>query len=323
MTPDILIAICSFRRPGLIQTLQSVQALDLTGLQVAVAVADNDDVPSAAGVVAQGQTLGPLVIKHLHAPARNISVARNALLEYAQENHIRLIIYLDDDQIVPPDWLVKLIAGWRREQDGPGPAGVVLGPVRGVYDSDAPAWMARAGAHDNMPVTRRDGVITAGYTGNSLFDLADPALSGLRFDLSRGRSGGEDTAFLSQFLAAGGRIAFVPDAAITEPVPAGRARLGWLLQRRYRMGQTHASLIAAGRSRAGRIRAAALAGAKMTACMGMAMAGILRPEHRNRQMMRTALHAGAVAHLLGARSVEIYSSLQSSPDDDPGRPKEV
>ncbi len=115
----------------------------------------------------------------------------------------------------------------------------------------------------------------------------------------RGRSGGEDSAFFAGFLAAGGKIAFAPLAVVHETVPSDRARLAWLLLRRYRMGQTHASLIAQGRPRAGRIRAAGVAVAKALACGGLAVVGAARPAWRNRQLMRAALHVGA-ARLLGA-----------------------
>ena len=134
------------------------------------------------------------------------------------------------------------------------------------------------------------------------------------FDPARGRSGGEDSAFFADFLGAGGRIAFAEDAVVHEVVPPERARLAWLLRRRYRMGQTHASLIARDRSRAGRMRAAGLAAAKALACGGMALLGAARPAWRNRQIMRAALHVGAAARLGGARQIEIYGTAPGRSD---------
>lgn len=307
----VLIGICTFRRPELERTLDSLRDLQPCGMPVAVAVADNDATPSARDLVARVAQDHPLPIAYLHAPAANISIARNALLDHAEQVGARLFIYLDDDQTARPEWLRELVAAWRAD-----PAGAVLGPVQAAYSPQAPAWMVRSRPHDTRPVAGRDGRISAGYTGNNMIDLAEPAWRGLRFDPHRGRSGGEDTAWFADFLAAGGRIVYAPAAIIDEAVPAGRASLRWLLRRRYRMGQTHASIVARGRGRVGRFGAAALAAGKALACCGMALSRMADPARRNPQLMRAALHAGATAQLAGARQVEIYgtpSGLSGSP----------
>ncbi|MFC0201996.1 glycosyltransferase family A protein [Paracoccus rhizosphaerae] len=309
----ILIGICTFRRPELADTLASLCDLQPCGMEVRVAVADNDDAPSARELVAGTARDHALPIDYLHAPAGNISIARNALLDHAEALGARLFIYLDDDQTARPEWLRELVTAWRAD-----PAGAVLGPVNAAYPPQAPAWMVRARAHDNRPVIGADGRIRAGYTGNNMIDMADPAWRGLRFDPQRGRTGGEDTAWFSDFLAAGGRIAFAPLAIIDEAVPLARAKLPWLLRRRYRMGQTHASIVARGRGPAGRALAAALAAAKAVACCAMAAARAADPARRNPQLMRAALHAGATLHLAGARPVEQYGTLPGLPGSSKG-----
>lgn len=321
MTPiplrdEVLIGICTFRRPELAATLDSLVRLDPCGLPVAVAIADNDAAPSARARVQDIAASHPLPITYLHAPRANISIARNALLDHARTTGTRLLVYLDDDETVEPGWLAELVRRWRDEPDRDTGAGVVMGPVRAAYLPGAPGWMARARIHDTLPVIRADGTVTSGYTCNTLIDLADPATRDLRFDLARGRSGGEDTAFFADFLAAGGRIAFAPDAIVHETVPPDRASLAWLLRRRYRMGQTHASLIARNRSRTARFKAAGLATAKAAACGGLALLGGVRPAWRNRQIMRAALHIGAAAYLAGAPQVELYGATpeQANPD---------
>lgn len=310
---EVLIGICTFRRPQLAETLASLRNVLPCGLPVSIAIADNDAEPSAQALVAGVAASHPLRITYLHAPRANISIARNALLDHARAIGARLLVFLDDDETVEPAWLMHLVAGWRDRPDGRA-TGAVLGPVRAHYDENAPAWMRQARAHDTLPVTGPGGAITSGYTCNVLIDLADPAAEGLGFDLVRGRSGGEDSAFFAGFLAAGGRIGFAEGAVVHETVPADRARLGWLLRRRYRMGQTHASLIARGRSWTGRLGAAATAAAKAVTCGGLAALGALRPAWRNRQLMRAALHVGAVAHLGGARQIEIYGTTQGRQD---------
>ena len=312
--PEIWIGVCTFRRPELEITLNSLARIDragtAVGVGVGVVIADNDSTPSAQPLVERIAATFPMPLIYLHAPERNISIARNALLDHARRARARLLLSIDDDQWVGPDWLDQMLKPWREGQDGAPESriGAVLGPVHGVYQPGTPDWMERGRLHDTVPVRRRDGAIVSGYTGNTLLDLADPALSDLRFDVARGRSGGEDTAFFSAYLRAGGRIAFAPDATAEETVPADRASLRWLLRRRYRMGQTHASLIARNRSRTGRLGQAGIAAAKAAACGGMALLGAGRPAWRNRQLMRAALHIGAGAYLAGAPRIELYGT---------------
>lgn len=308
--PELLVGICTFRRPELATALASLARLRPCGMAVGIAVADNDSTPSARDLVARIAASHPLPITYLHAPERNISIARNALMDHARATGARLHASFDDDQTADPGWLEQAVLAWREAKADPaGPAGIVLGPVRAVYQPGTPAWLARGGLHDTLPVTDRAGNIISGYTGNTLFDLSDPALRGLRFDVARGRTGGEDTAFFAEFFAAGGRVAFAPGAEVSEIVPRDRASLRWLLKRRYRMGQTHASLIARDRTRAGRLRAAGIAAAKAAACGGMALIGAADPVRRNRQLMRAALHVGAGAFLAGAPRIELYGTV--------------
>lgn len=314
----LLIAICTYRRPAIADTLTSLARLEPCGLSVRIAVADNDDVPLARAQVEAIAADHPLPVTYLHAPAANISIARNALLDHACATGARLVAWIDDDETAEPGWLVALVAAWRAEQAAPqGPLGAVLGPVRAHYPAGAPAWMDRARAHDTLPVIR-GGAIASGYTCNALLDLDDPAARGLRFEPERGRTGGEDSAFFAAFLKAGGRIGYAETALVHETVPEDRARIRWLLKRRYRMGQTHASLIAAERGPLGRLSAAGLASAKAAACTGLALLGVARADWRNRQFMRAALHVGAAARLAGARRIELYGSPHVA--SRPGRP---
>ena len=301
--PGVLIAICTFRRPELAQTLASMRDLKPCGLPVAIAVADNDTSPSAQDLVTGIAADHPLPLTYLHAPSANISIARNALLDHARATGARLLIYVDDDQIANPNWLRSLTQAWSSQS-----VGAILAPVHATYPPEAPSWMVRARPHDNLPVTDHKGSIKSGYTGNSLMDLGDPAWQGLRFDLARGRSGGEDTALFAEYMAAGGCIGFAADAILNEPVPADRAKLSWLLRRRYRMGQTHASILAHRAETGGRLKAAGLASAKALACGAMALGRAADPARRNPQLMRAALHAGAVAQLMGARQIELYGT---------------
>lgn len=133
--------------------------------------------------------------------------------------------------------------------------------------------------------------------------------------------GGEDTAFFAALSQAGGRIAYAPDAIARETVPEARARLGWLLRRRFRMGQTHGSLLAEGRGVAGRLAQAGLAGAKALACLGLALIGLPDPLRRNSALTRASLHLGVIAALLGMRAITLYGQAAAAQHGPPQTPE--
>ena len=296
------IAVCTFRRPALSETLASLSKLIVpAGVRLGVIVADNDMEPSARPRVEAAVPLLPTDIVYVHCPAGNISIARNACLDHTDAD---FIAFVDDDETVDPLWLDRLLAAAERSR-----ADVVLGPVRALYGPDAPGWMRSGDFHATRPVWV-NGEIRTGYTCNVLMRLAAPAIAGRRFDLALGRSGGEDTAFFSAVHAAGGRIAFADDAWVEEPVPAARARFSWLAQRRLRMGQTHGRILAERREGPGRLSAATLAAAKCAACLAGAAAFAVSPVRRNRFLLRGLLHAGAVGGIFGARSIEPYGKLE-------------
>ncbi len=317
-TDAVMIGICTFRRPFLAEALESLAGLALPERAVTVVVADNDDTPTAMPLVAGLAAAHPLELRHIHAPARNISVARNAILAAGRGAGARFLAFVDDDEVVSPGWLAALL----RKQAETG-AEAVVGPVRAIYSPNAPRWMQRGSVHDTRPDLGPGGIVRQGYTSNVLLDLAAPALQGLQFDPGRGRTGGEDTAFFRDMLRAGGQIAWAPDAVVHEAVPDDRASLRWLLRRRYRMGQTHASLMAQGKGKPVRAAAMAVAASKALACLGIAGARSFDQGGRNRALMRGALHVGAMAELVGLDRIEIYGDgprmLQDTTPEGAGR----
>ncbi|WP_426229141.1 glycosyltransferase [Pararhizobium sp. DWP3-4] len=299
------IGVCTYRRPELEQTLASLAKLTVPGnAEIRIIVADNDDAPSAKGRVDASRASVPHEIVYVHCPSSNISIARNACLDKAEGD---FLAFIDDDETASQDWIAKLI-----ETAQATAADAVLGPVKATYGKDAPGWMRRGDFHSTFPVWVGGQIIT-GYTCNVLLRLAAPSLSGRRFNLALGRSGGEDTEFFTHMHRMGGKIAYAPAAWVEEPVPAKRAAFSWLAKRKFRFGQTHGRLIDAGTGAAGKIRALALAAAKSGFC---ALAGVIlffSPVHRNRYALRASMHAGVVVGLLGVREIEQYGAAEARP----------
>ena len=291
------ICICTFRRAFLAQTLNSLARLDAGGHAIRIIIADNDHEPSARELVESMRARIPFTVTYVHAPAANICIARNACLDHAAAD---FVAFVDDDEVVAPGWVNTLVT--KAETSG---AAAVLGPVKAVYQLDAPRWMADGDFHSTRPVFA-GGTIRTGYTCNVLIRWIAP-YNEQRFDLALGKSGGEDTVFFYRLTALGGRIDYAPEALVEEPVPAERASMDWLVRRRLRFGQTHGMLHAGSRA-----KALAVVGAKIAYCGAMTVLTTFSPVQRRRNWLRAVLHMGVAGGVLGVRQAVHYGQSTSS-----------
>lgn len=290
--PQIEVCICTFRRTSLALTLASLARQ--TGLRerFRIIVADNDHAPSAIGQVQAARGLG-LDIVYIHAPAQNISLARNACLDAASA---RFVAWIDDDEVADERWLASLMKVMRTTG-----ADAAFGPVVAVYPASAPAWATQADLHSTEPVRTSRGVDT-GYTSNAM--VLRSSIVDHRFDLSLGRSGGEDTDFFTRLHAQGRRFVAAPEAQVSEPVGPERLHLDWLVKRAFRSGQTHARRFLG--TPAGRARALPKTATKALVCVAMATLAVDSPARWRKSLVRAALHAGATARLLGWKERWLY-----------------
>jgi succinoglycan biosynthesis protein ExoM len=305
LTPlRIDIGICTFRRPALQETLESLFKLTVpAATDLRLIVADNDEVASARDLVESLRVQSPFPILYVHCPKSNISIARNACLSACEAD---FLAFIDDDETATPNWLAALV-GKARETG----AEAVLGPVRALYGKNSAGWMRDGDFHSTMPVWVNGRVIT-GYTCNTLLDMRSPLVASRRFALALGQSGGEDTHFFSQLTESGGRIEFAKDALVLEPVPASRASFSWLAKRRFRSGQTHGRILAAKNSGVRRLPQALIATVKAAYCGAFAAAFTFMPVRRNHYALRGALHVGAVMGMLGLREIRQYGTTEAA-----------
>jgi len=293
---EIAVTLCTFRRPEVVQTLQSLfdQSLPET-VRLRIIVVDNDDTPSGrAAVEAAGQD-APWPVTYLHAPARNISIARNAGLSAAGD--AEWIAFLDDDEIADPDWLGRILSCAR--QTG---ADAVFGPAIAEYDENAPSWMRARDYHSNHPVRNGGNVIT-GHTCNSILRWRNTEWRDCRFDLSRGQSGGEDTAYFLTLYRRGARFAICPEAIVREPVSPARLSFAWIARRKYRSGQSFAAS-ASGLSQC--LRLTVTSGGKAGICAVAALLSLPVEEKRNFWALRGIMHMGVMAGLLNLGQAAHY-----------------
>jgi succinoglycan biosynthesis protein ExoM len=293
------VCICTYHRPAIVEALQSLsrqQGCD--GVRIRLIVADNAGDSSARELIETTARALDLDAIYVHAPARNISIARNACLDAATAEWLA---FLDDDEVASPIWLSALL-----REAATGQWDAILGPVQAVYPKTAPAWVRAGNFHSTRPVFVR-GRIETGYTGNVLIRRATITREDLRFRHELGRSGGEDEDFFNRLRDAGGQIGFARSAVAYEAIPAERTTLAWLIRRNFRAGQTYgARLQAHSTSILARSRALALAAAKASACAIAAAMHAPLTMRRNRFLTRAALHCGVLARLAGLKEVKLY-----------------
>lgn len=274
-------------------TLESIALQELpAAISIRVVIADNDTTDIARTAIREyAETLG-LLIRYVHAPARNISIARNACLDAAKSDWIA---FIDDDEVALPDWIASLLAHR-------GSNHIVFGVSQALYpDRSTPKWMVNGDFHSNR-IAGNDKPWN-GYTANVLIDRNFVMLKQLRFALELGQIGGEDTVFFFDAHRAGARFGYVPTAVVQESTSRARASFRWLALRRYRAGQIH--YIIASRAGQGR-RVAILAVVKIVISALWAIVTIPWPTRAFGNALRAMLHLGVVASSIGFAPYKEY-----------------
>lgn len=200
-------------------------------------IVDNaPDAPVREQVEAFAERTG-IDVRYVLEPEAGIPFARNRALDAAEAIGADFVAFVDDDEYVAPDWLVRLAAHQRRVG-----AHLVGGPVRlapdqasGFLDRVVERGVRRRYERKEEKNARRqregrDGGVTI-ITNNWLGDLAWMRSVGLRFDIALRYSGGSDTALYHKAKSLGAKTAWAPDAVVYETVPADRMSVGYQYRR--------------------------------------------------------------------------------------------
>lgn len=235
------VAVCipTFRRPEwlghLLTSLGELTFASGVAPRVEIVVVDNDADQSAREVCERIAAQIPWPILYEPEPRRGISYVRNRALEVARPR-AHFIAFVDDDEVVEPDWLDQLL----RVERATG-ADVVIGPVLRRFECEVPAWVRRG----EFFVYRRHATgdpVAEPATNNALVRSSMLEELGIEFDHRFALTGGEDTHFFFRIAAAGRKIVWADEAVVWEWIPASRVRLGWILQRIYIGANNYAML---------------------------------------------------------------------------------
>ncbi|RPA55075.1 glycosyltransferase family 2 protein [Shewanella vesiculosa] len=293
---EVCIGICTYKRPEIRLTLESIVAQVLPkNITITVVVADNDETTVAKEYIENLAIELSLKLKYVHAPKRNISIARNACLDNTTSP---IFFTIDDDQVASKNWISLMLK--RLDKDN---ADVVFGPVKAMYPYNTPKWIIANDFHSHQPVFI-DNEIKTGYTGNTLINLAKA--DGLHFNLIYGRTGGEDTDFFYKMYEKGAKLAYEPMAIVEEPVPDNRLTKTWMLKRKLRMGQSFGQLQLSTSSLLDRIKLFFISFSKLLFCFLFCLLFCVNNEKFHFWLMRGIFHLGVNLKSLGLNHIENY-----------------
>jgi GT2 family glycosyltransferase len=222
-TPPASIVIPTIGRPAYLEvTLASITPqASAAGVEVVV-VNDGADPETERIASLHGARIVSLSDRH------GVNGARNAGIAAA---HSDLVILLDDDVEVSPQWLHAMLAGARKN---PGHE-VLGGPIRGRIEG-GPRGCGREpppiSTYDFGPADRD---VPFMFGGNTLFRKSAFARVGFFQDELSGR--GDEEEWMLRFTAAGGRIRYLAAAAIDHRRATDDARLRALTRAAYSQGR--------------------------------------------------------------------------------------
>lgn len=246
----LVIAVLTFRRPGDLSAALPLLADQAGGrsdadLAVDLLVVDNDPAGSGRALVTGFASTCPVPVRYVVEPTPGIAAARNRALDEARDRD--LLVFVDDDERPTARWLDSLVTTYRTSGSA-----AVVGPVISEFAAEPDAWIAagRFFARRRMPT---GSAVEVAATNNLLLDLHQVRALGLRFDLTFGIAGGEDTLFTRALHQAGASMTWCDEAVVVDVVPPARLTRRWVVSRAFSSGNSW-SLTSVALSRSARER---------------------------------------------------------------------
>ena len=223
MAIQISICVCTYRRPGVVDTVRSLFAqVGLSSFDHEIIVADDDPEFSARDLIIKLAEHSPVEVRYVISGAKNISSCRNVCLEAAKGVWVA---FIDDDQTVEPNWLQEMISTAENFE-----ADAVKCYVRAIYPPETPEWIraGKAYTYDYGP-TGQEVLVAA--TCGILFRRDVSSAQSLLFDVELGITGGEDMEYFVRYRELGGKIVSCRTAVANEIVSPERVNPTYLKKR--------------------------------------------------------------------------------------------
>jgi glucosyl-dolichyl phosphate glucuronosyltransferase len=248
-------AVCTRNRAGWTRkAVQSLLAQDLPADRLDIVVIDNGSTDDTAAVVA-ALAAGNPHLRYESEPEPGLSRARNRAIRTAKGD---VVAFLDDDAVADRSWARRHLEAFEAAPD----VQATGGRIDLVWPNGRPDWFPaeRAGMYAGLDLGDSEHDLPAPgipYGANmavrrSVFERIEP----FALDLGRQGSGllsGEERDLFERIRSVGGRIRYLPDAAVGHHVLPDRVDPRWLLRRCYDQGRSEVAMDVHRRSRGGRV----------------------------------------------------------------------
>ena len=230
----LTVVVPTFNRPGrLLLAVRSVFAQTLgMNNRFAVVIVDNSPNASAAEVIETLQAECPnnVTLTALNEPKPGVANARNAAMAAVETD---LVVFLDDDQTAPADWLERLLSTYKEF-----PATVVFGAVVAALPDEIIRHRKYLSYFFGRQPENSRGYIREYYgTGNALVDFSRVPGGLPYFDPSMNESGGEDDVLFARIRRCGGKFAWSSGNHVYEHPVRSRLSLSYTMRRAFAYGR--------------------------------------------------------------------------------------
>jgi glucosyl-dolichyl phosphate glucuronosyltransferase len=225
------IAICTYRRPQLLrETLRCLVRQEYARDRCEILVVDNNSPDDSTRRVVDSFAHAPIAPQYLLEPRQGLSHARNRALAASMHD---VIVYVDDDVIVEPDWLQTLLRPFQHDPEQR--IAVVGGEVIPVFPEGIAAW----GWPFYSPLRLRAtcGPVKPGEIpmGANLAFRRQLLVAAGQFDPGVGRSGaallaGDENRPVERLRQGGHEVWFAPEARAFHQMPRSRTTLRYVLR---------------------------------------------------------------------------------------------
>ncbi|MBW6416116.1 glycosyltransferase [Celeribacter sp. PS-C1] len=237
----ITVAALTRRRPNMVEALiTSWGQMDLPAhCDIRCLIVENDEQPQTRSLVTTQPVLpNGVPLDYVLETEAGIPFGRNRAAKEALAQGADLLVFVDDDEAVAKDWLVKLIEGYRQSE------AVLLGAPMLVAPQNEPLTYMQSLVLTNLTEVYQKRADTAAETatlntrGRSVIAtnnwVAQTRLfrdENIWFHEALRFSGGEDTQFLVDVMERGFTVGWIKDAYVYETIPTDRLSLRYQFRR--------------------------------------------------------------------------------------------
>ena len=235
-SPLVTVGVCTYKRPeGIAKCLRSLIDQQ-TSFPFDIVVTENDASQGSKAVIEQiadeAKEKG-IEIRYYCEPEPNIAIARNRCVAECRGD---FLAFIDDDEWAHPDWLEKLVEVQREYN-----ADITYGTVVPEYEPGFPEYLK--GIRDYQHMFHEGQKLESAASGSTMYRLACLKYREGPFDLSYGKTGGEDSE-LAFYLFQIHKILIIKTfkAVAPEFQPASRGKCRYYWKRSYRESYIAAKL---------------------------------------------------------------------------------